>query len=104
MKMFRSPALADRYPDDDVRLARCTETLRLWIEIVQDRNKPAHSVGFITTEPGMKALIQAKKQAMEGYADYQEIELDPVVEALWREKHGENWKEKRKQEMARGAN
>ena len=49
----------------------------------------------------VRALIQAKKQAMEGFADYQEIELDPAVEFLWREKYGDNWREKRRQEMAR---
>ena len=101
MKMFRSPALVDRYPDEDVRLARCTEALRIWIEIVQDRDKPAFSVGFLSTEVGMRALIQAKKQAMEGFADYQEVELDPVIVELSRARWGENWKEKREQEMAR---
>ena len=101
MKMFRSPALVDRYPDEDIRLARCTEALRIWIEIVHDRDKPAFSVGFLSTEVGMRALIQAKKQAMEGFADYQEIELDPAIVELSREKWGENWKEKRKQENAK---
>ena len=101
MKMFRSPALVDRYPDEGVRLARCTESLRIWIEIVQDRDKPAFSVGFLSTEVGMRALIQAKKQAMEGFADYQEIELDPAIVELSRAKWGANWKEKRKQENER---
>ena len=101
MKMFRSPALVNRYPDEGVRLARCTEALRIWIEIVHDRDKPAFSVGFLSTEVGMRALIQAKKQAMEGYADYQEIELDPAIVELSKQKWGENWKEKRKQENAK---
>ena len=101
MKMFRSPALVARYPDEDVRLARCTESLRIWIEIVHDRDKPAFSVGFLSTEVGMRALIQAKKQAMEGFADYQEVELDPAIVELAREKWGDNWREKRRQEMAR---
>ena len=64
-KMFRSPALVDRYPDEGVRLARCTEALRIWIEIVQDRDKPAVQRG-LSFDGGGHACAYPSQEASDG--------------------------------------
>ena len=100
IKEFHSAPAAARYPDPDLRLQACVQIVHLWIDIVKSRNRPAEYIGFISTEPGMRALTQARKQIFGSADDYQEIELDPTVQAMWREKHGDNWREKRQQEIA----
>ena len=100
IKECHSASAAARYPDPDLRLQACVEVFRLWIDIVKSRNNPAEYIGFIATEPGMRALTHARKQVFGSADQYQEIELDPTVQALWREKYGDNWREKREQEIA----
>ena len=100
IKEFHSTSAAARYPDPDLRLQACVQVVHLWIDIVKSRNTPAQYIGFITTEPGMRALTQARKQVFGSADQYREIELDPTVQALWRAKYGDNWREKREQEIA----
>ena len=100
IKEFRSASAAARYPDPDLRLQACVEIVHLWIDIVKSRNTPAEYIGFISTEPGMRALTQARKQIFGSADQYREIELDPTVQAMWKAKHGDNWREKREQEIA----
>ena len=100
IKEFHSTSAAARYPDPDLRLQACVQVVHLWIDIVKSRNHPAQYIGFITTEPGMRALTQARKQVFGSADQYREIELDPTVQAMWRAKYGDNWREKRQQEIA----
>ena len=100
IKEVHSASAAARYPDPDLRLQACVEVFRLWIDIVKSRNNPAEYIGFISTEPGMRALTHARKQVFGSADQYREIELDPTVQALWRAKYGDNWREKREQEIA----
>ena len=95
IKMFLAPSLAEECPDEAERLQKCVQVLEIWIEIVLDRENPAESVGFIGTEPGMRALTQARKQVFEAYADYQEVELDPNLVAMYETRFGDNWREER---------
>ena len=101
IKEFHSASAAERYPDPDLRLQACAQVVRLWIDIVQARDNPAQYIGFIATQPGMRALTQARKQVFGSADDYREIELDPTLQAMWREKYGDNWREKRQQELSR---
>lgn len=105
LKLFRSPRLASACPDPEERLSQCVQVLEIFIEIVKTRDNPAHSVGFINTEPGMQALAQARKQIFESYADWKEhkeIELDDNLVAMWEQQYGENWREKRRKIIAQG--
>lgn len=100
IKEFHSTSAAARYPDPDLRLQACVQVVHLWIDIVKSRNTPAEYIGFISTEPGMRALTQARKQVFGSTDQYQEIQLDPTVQAMWRAKYGDNWREKREKEIA----
>lgn len=102
IKMFHAPRLAEECPDEAERLEKCVQVLAIWIEIVQARDTPAESVGFMNTEPGMRALTQARKQVFAAYADYQEVQIDPTLKALYEQRYGENWREKRAEAIARG--
>lgn len=101
-KMLRSPSLAEECPDDADRLDKCTQVLALWIEIVRDRDRPAETVGFMGTEPGMKALSQARKQVFESARDFQEYLMSPEVIEEYERRFGENWREKREQLIRKG--
>ena len=101
-KLFHSVFACDRYPDADLRLQACVEVIRIWIDIVKARDNPAESPGFISTEPGLRALACARKQVFGSADEYQEIELDPTVQAMWEERFGENWREKRFEMMNKG--
>ena len=102
IKMFHAPRLAEGCPDEAERLEKCVQVLSIWIEIVLDRDNPAESVGFIATEPGMRALTKARKQVFEAYADYQEVELDDNLVMMWEQQYGENWREVRAKRIAGG--
>ena len=102
-KLFSAPSASERFPDLDIRLQNCVTIVRIWIDLVKDRDNPAYSAGFISTTPGMKALAKARKQifgATDEYREYIESSLDPNLQAMWRAKYGDNWHEKRQQELA----
>ena len=83
--------------DDGEHLEKCFSVLSLWIDVVKNRPVPAHSIGFMDTEPGLQALVQAKKQVILGLREYQQVEMDPTLIAMYEAQYGSNWKEKRKQ-------
>ena len=41
IKLFQSPQVIAAYADESERLARCSETLALWIDLVKFRDNPA---------------------------------------------------------------
>ena len=106
IKLFQSPQVIAAYADESERLARCSETLALWIDLVKFRDNPAVSVGFINTEPGLRALMQAQKQVFQAHSDYldleQEIELDPQLVEMYQMRFGDNWKQKRAELLDKG--
>lgn len=90
--------LARRHATDSPESA-CRDVMMHWIELVKDRRKPARYVSFIKTGPGKQALVDALKQVLGGIAAAQAMELDPTLAAMWQNKYGENWREKRQQEI-----
>ena len=93
------PAAARHVPDDRDRVRACIDVMRLWIDKVKSRKKPAKYPNFIDTGPGMTALTECMEQVLGGIATFAEMELDPVLVDLYKDKWGENWKEKREAEM-----
>ncbi len=98
---FVLPA-AVRHTPDHLHLS-CVDVMKIWIDTVKSRRKPAYSVNYIDTEPGMNALIDAMRQVLGSIAEVAEMEMDPTLVEMWKEKWGENWREKRREAMRNAA-
>ena len=88
--------LARRHAPDCPETA-CRDVILNWVAAVKDRHKPARYVSYIRTGPGKQALVDALRSELGSIAAAQAMELDPTIAAMWEERYGANWKEKRRE-------
>ena len=91
------PAAVRHVPDDPDRTQACIDVMKVWIDKVKSRRKPAKYPNFIDTGPGMTALTEAMQQVLGGIVSFAEMEMDPTLVELYEAKWGENWREKHRE-------